>query len=606
MRISEDNKSEDYVNMQTELINDNIDFRKEWEQDCKRVALSYEGNKFPSTMVSRTTGNGDWRILKQKDKPVYLNLIKRQYRVMGNFLRNNEPQYLVTETSEDTEEGDLVKVREALNTVFEWGTDENEWFYDTIMDDTIHFWFHRSICWTLIYWTKEGGYKFKSYDPMDTYIDLDARKPADITKFQFTYTKSKDELRKEYPQDWNGKPIKWDDENTEKETTNSDIKKCFLVEKPKSNTMIVREGYFLEDKKLWRVLSTKNNFLSKELIEGQDFLSVTAFTPGWDPDKLYPRWWFVDMLTLEKEINELITKLFVISKTGWRYVYVRSGTVLTKATNNLMNSLGIEVIEVAESQELPTQANLLQISQADMNLLEFAMRQADEEGGMKQDIMGTSSTGQNASWRAIQALQAGSKNNIGMALGELNKYMTRLTRILLRMFSIYWTEWLYSPETKSGIQLKPDTHKLVKVKVTVTGRDAFDEVAKQMNAIEILNMVQKFSPNTPLPPSIITKIMGVTNDISDDIQAELDKQADPDIQIAEGENKKMMNGVAMNVNETDNHQLHNALHSATLEAVPPESPAAQAIIAHMQQHEAFLQNEAMQMSPQWAPKSQLK
>ncbi len=180
--------------------------------------------------------------------------------------------------------------------------------------------------------------------------------------------------------------------------------------------------------------------MKKELIAGLDFMPVTAFNPGGDPDKLYPRGWFVDMLALEKEINELMSKLFAISKTGGRYVYVRSGTTLTKATNNLMNSIGIEVIEVAESQELPQQANLLQISQADIQLLDFAMRQADEEGGMKQDIMGTSSTGQNASGRAIQALQAGSKNNVGMALGELNKYMTRLTRIVLRMFAVYGTE----------------------------------------------------------------------------------------------------------------------------------------------------------------------
>jgi len=95
---------------------------------------------------------------------------------------------------------------------------------------------------------------------------------------------------------------------------------------------------------------------------------------------------------------------------------------------------------VAESQELPKQAELLAISQADIEFLNMMMAQAEEEGGMKQDIMGTSSTGANASGRAIQALQAGSKNNIGIALNELNKYMTRVTRILLRMFSIYGTE----------------------------------------------------------------------------------------------------------------------------------------------------------------------
>jgi len=51
----------------------------------------------------------------------------------------------------------------------------------------------------------------------------------------------------------------------------------------------------------------------------------------------------------------------------------------------------------------------------------------------------------------------------------------------------------------------------------------------------------------------------------------------------------------MNVNESDNHQMHAALHGAALQSVPPESPAAQAIINHMKQHDAF---NAMGQEPQ--------
>jgi len=124
-----------------------------------------------------------------------------------------------------------------------------------------------------------------------------------------------------------------------------------------------------------------------------------------------------------------------------------------------------------------------------------------------------------------------------------------------------------------------------------------------MDAIDILGMIQKFNPDTQFPPSMITKIMGVTNDISDEIQEELDKQADPDIQIAEGENKKMMTGQAMNVNENDNHQLHNGLHGPLLQSLPPESPAAQVVINHMKQHDAFLQ---VSMDPSMAPQKPMQ
>lgn len=212
---------------------------------------------------------------------------------------------------------------------------------------------------------------------------------------------------------------------------------------------------------------------------------------------------------------------------------MKAGTQLTKSTNNLLNSLGVEVIEVTGGQEIPKQATLLQISQSDIEYLNLLMKQAEDEGGMKSDIMGTSSTGSNASGRAIQALQAGSKNNIGGALNELNKYMNRLTRILLRMFKVFPTSQYYSASTGKVIETNEGYDKSVSVKVSITGRDAFDEVTKQMNAIDILNMIQKFAPDTRVPPSIITKIMGVTNDIADEIQDEMDKQEDPDLQIAE-------------------------------------------------------------------------
>lgn len=587
---SDKNKAKDYVDMQNDLINDNIEYRREWEEGCKKVALAYKGNKFPTTVVSKTTGNGDGKVGRNKNKPVFLNLIKRQYRVMSNFLRNNEPQYLITEASQEAEESDLVKTRQSLDTVFQGGPTDNEGFYDTIMDDTIHFGLHKAICWTMAYFDKKLGYKFKSYDPQDTYVDTDARRPSDIKKFLITYTRSREILKKEFPNDAMGTPINWDDEQLDKNQTDSSVKKCLLVEKPKSNTSLLREGLYLEgegdDAKLWKIVTDRNHFLKKELIAGIRFMPVTAYSPMGDPDELYPRGWFEDMIPLEKKINELVAKLITITETGGRYVYIRAGTVLTKSTNNLMNSLGVEVIEVAENQELPAQATLLQISAADMQLLDFLMRQCEDEGGMKQDIMGSSSTGSDASGRAIQALQAGSKNNIGVALGELNKYMNRLTRIVLRLFSIYGTAGLYSQEA-GQIDLKPDTYKLVNVKVSITGRDAFDEVTKQMNAIEILNMIQKFAPNTPLPPVFITKIMGVTNDIADDIQEELDKQTDPDLQIAEGENKKLIGGAAMNVNESDNHQLHQALHGASLKSLPPGSDAANKMVDHMRQHQAF-------------------
>lgn len=131
---------------------------------------------------------------------------------------------------------------------------------------------------------------------------------------------------------------------------------------------------------------------------------------------------------------------------------MKAGTTLSRSTNNVLNSLGVEVFEINNSQEMPKQAQLLQISQSDIQYLDFLMKQCEDEGGMKGDIMGNSSTGSNASGRAIQALQAGSKNNIGGALNELNKYMNRLVRILLRMFVVFPTAQYYSNTSGKSIE----------------------------------------------------------------------------------------------------------------------------------------------------------
>ena len=133
-----------------------------------------------------------------------------------------------------------------------------------------------------------------------------------------------------------------------------------------------------------------------------------------------------------------------------------------------------------------------------------------------------------------------------------------------------------------------DTAKRVKVKVSITGANAFDEITKQAQAIEVLNMIKMFNPELVIPPELVTGIMDITNDKVDKIQEELDKQKDPDMQIAEGENKKMMNGDPMNANMTDNHETHRAIHTQMLQGLPPDSPIAKMLMNHIRMHDAFI------------------
>lgn len=257
-----------------------------------------------------------------------------------------------------------------------------------------------------------------------------------------------------------------------------------------------------------------------------------------------------------------------------------------------MNSLGIEVLEVSESQELPQQATLLTVSQADLEWLGWLMDQADNEGGMKQDIMGSSSTGPDASGRAIQALQAGSKNNVGTALNELNKYMSRLGRLLMRLHDAYGdaSQQFYSEASNSLLTMKKEVLKRVQVKISVVGSDAFDEITKQAGAVQLIELIMQANPDVKISPEVITSIFDPTNDLADKIQADIDAQKNPDLEIADAQNKKLMQGIPMNANQSDDHPTYIALHSELLKSLPPDSPAAQVTLSKLNQHQAFMES----------------
>lgn len=125
-KILEITKSSEFINMNNKLIDDNISHRKQWEEDCKKVQLSYRGNKFPVRDYNRQSQTLSNVIKRSTDKKAFLNLVKRQWRVISNYLLNNEPQYLITEKTDDTKENTLVEVRELLDLIFDGGKDENE------------------------------------------------------------------------------------------------------------------------------------------------------------------------------------------------------------------------------------------------------------------------------------------------------------------------------------------------------------------------------------------------------------------------------------------------------------------------------------------------
>ena len=71
------------------------------------------------------------------------------------------------------------------------------------------------------------------------------------------------------------------------------------------------------------------------------------------------------------------------------------------------------------------------------------------------------------------------------------------------------------------------------------------------------------------------------------MKLEEEKNKNPDIDIATAENKKMMMGMEVMADMTENHMIHKAIHAKFLQASTSDMALAKRIVAHIKQHEAF-------------------
>lgn len=121
------------------------------------------------------------------------------------------------------------------------------------------------------------------------------------------------------------------------------MKKALLKEKEPKNHVIIREGWHLVMGEsggfsVLRVLTTSGIALSKESV-AMDYLPVSAYVPTGDDDETFPFSWYSGMLSLDREINDVISKFKKIVDTGGRYVYVRKGTKISQGTDKFLNKL---------------------------------------------------------------------------------------------------------------------------------------------------------------------------------------------------------------------------------------------------------------------------
>ena len=575
--------------LQDKNIADCKTFRKEWERTATAVELSYKWIKFPQY---------NWKTNVHRNNPnekVIVNILKRQHRSIQNYFLNNEP---------------AISARRKLNMSF-WDLEMSQLllrrdfvdseFYEEDMDNITNYWLKRWVIYVLALLNDEWEAKVSVSDPMDTYIDISAQRKKDIRFYIKTFTKHIDAAKAKYTtcldEDKNIIPLDWDTVQKDIETTMSDEKKNIIKEPSNADTILFREWRYLDNKEVeWKnkkilvkVLSIKTKVISITEYD-YDFIPVTYYGPINDPDSLYPQSWYAWVLEPERIVNRLMSKFVNIVETWWRYVYVREWTKLTKWNNKLLQSLWIDVIEIWKAQELPREANLLTISQSQITLLEWMIRQAEEEWGMRQDIMWSSSMGSDASGRAIEALQAGSKGNVWMAMVELNKFMNRLARIYFKLYEQGGATEMKIYDNAKDLEVKIDPKKLWTPKLHIEPRSTFDDITRKADGIQMLEYIKKFAPETPVSPDIIVDIFGMKNDLAEKIDYDMKRAQNPDIKAAEASIALLLKWKRPAVSETDDHQVHMALLGKLLESSGKEMPEAllKNVIDKYNTHKAYM------------------
>jgi len=550
----EDWKINDILSFQDKVIKDCNEYRIAWAKTAQEVELAIKWIIYPQ--------NKDWKHRNDPEKPVLLPLIQRQNRNMMNYISWNKPSITPRQTvqmsSEELYKANLINKRDFL--------DNN--FYRDLMDKIIFYWFRRWICYILSYYTTKG-IQTKVVDPLDVYIDINADTKENMRYIVYTFTKNIEQCKNDYKLDYLWDEIKWDEIKVDIEKTKNDYKKNIIKEPSDSNTILLREGWYLDylDGKqvVVKILTTKNTILKKE-ISTQDFLWLDFYAPILDINNLFPYSRFSAMLSWERKANDLMNRFAHITEK-WRQLFLQENARVTKGSNKMLNSLWIDVIQIWWVSDIPIPAEVMRISQADMSFLNKTIAQVEETGWIRQDAMGSTSLGSDASWTAIAEQKAGSYANTGVAVNELNKFMDRLWETYFNLYKQSWPKSIKFFDASKNVFINIETDKLLKPNFHIEPKSSFDNIVEKIDGIEMLKQISSTNPWIKISPDIWWEIYWQKNDLAKRLLLDMEKEKDPDMEMAKICIKLLMNWKKPAVSPTDNH----IVHMASLQKVLAES-----------------------------------
>ena len=349
-----------------------------------------------------------------------------------------------------------------------------------------------------------------------------------------------------------------------------------------------------------RIIYIKSKVIKDERLDTTEF-PIICYQPERAAGKIYPVSWMDPIIELNKSINRIYTSL------EDRVYTFSKGRYLAKRNENITNISDQNGQIVYYDNVPPMYMQQWSPGSTPFDVIKMSEQYVDDFGGIHAESTGSTSGANIRSSSQIMQIQAGDIQNMSEPLDNLKSFMSIAGEMILSLISKNMigqssirVNWKIIPivgseatteldkltqatttdnTTPTTVKIKPFTN----IGVDIIAGTAYTDIQARQDLITLREV------GVQIPDEILLDTFKIwdTQEILLKMQIANARNANPDIDIATAENKKMLMGQEVMADITDNHQIHKAIHAKLLESNQSNQELVQRIIAHIRQHEAF-------------------
>ena len=570
--------------------------------------------------------------------------IRKIVRGVRNMILKNDPRWHPTSSRKQRVSQEEKNVASAiLQAVY-----KEDHIKDKLKDLLTHS-LTKTIGWAFIgYDNQKKDVDIFMEDPFNIYTSPDGRLewPVFVGKYIIrTVRKSVDDIKNSsLYKDWEFKDdvaqIQSDSKMAESDLKNQLLTNDYQIPLDENGSAILQELYIMQEVKDKDSKELKNNTSAEEdqLQHSKTGVKVRIITKVWSiiirdemtdydqfpflayqPERnkglLYSPSWINPLIKLNKALDEWYSNRadWLEKFAKWRFI-VQKGSKFSviKGRNGQVVEYTGSKPSLMESWNLPQEVNI------HLNETERLM---EDMGGIHSESTGRLSGGA-LSWVAIAQLQASDNNNVSEPVDNLKTFMEELAYRILYLASkhynlreqdledgrtvrVVWSEVKKNVENASNGKLWKDIIEIKPIKnieVEIVPGSAFSDLQARQDLVELKWLW------VAIPDELIIDTYKLWNTeviMNQYEQEQLEKEAMEDwmewleAKQAELENQKLIEWANIVAQQSENHEIHLAIHGAMLGEIG-KWPQTQLLIQHMQQHEAIFAPQN-QMTPEENP-----